>query len=267
LNDHPSFNATVAGVEALNEALILLRVTLDEGLELRFEPGQFVNLGLPPRRPGDSAGKDGLVKRPYSIASAPGAAQTEFFLRLVEDGALTPALFALKPGDRLWVETRALGRFTFEDLPESPAPAERDLVMVSTGTGLAPFVSMLRHFRGRGLWRRFVMINGVRIESDLGYREELEGEAREDESFTYLPLCSREDEGSEWRGLRGRVQEALAPATYEGLVGAPLDPSCCQVYICGNPEMIDTVEADLVARGFKKHRRRDPGQLHIERYW
>ena len=261
------FNATVTGIDRLNEALIVLRARLDDGSRLDFEPGQFVNLGLPPWKDEDPPPKDGLVKRPYSIASAPREPELEFFLRLVDGGALTPSLFRLTEGDPLWVETRAVGKFTLASLPEAPGPTERDLVLVSTGTGLAPFQSMLREFDGQDLWRRFVMINGVRIESDLGYRAELEQKHRDDERFVYVPLCSREPEGSPWDGLRGRVQEALAPATYEELVGAPLDPAHCQVMLCGNPEMIDTLEADLGERGFKRHRRREPGQLHLERYW
>ncbi|MHC4893294.1 MAG: ferredoxin--NADP reductase [Planctomycetota bacterium] len=267
MTEHVPFNATVTGIDRLNDATILLRAELDDGGRLDFVPGQFVNLGLPPRRPDDQPGKEGLVKRPYSIASAPKSTQLEFFLRLVDDGALTPALFALDVGDRIWIESRAIGKFTLASLPESPAPAERDLVMVSTGTGLAPFQSMLREFDGLGQWRRFVMINGVRIESDLGYRGELERKQAEDDNFVYIPLCSREPEGSGWTGLRGRVQEALEPATYERLVGAPLDPACCQVMLCGNPDMIDGLEADLTGRGFKRHRRKEPGQLHLERYW
>ncbi|MEO0651843.1 MAG: ferredoxin--NADP reductase [Planctomycetota bacterium] len=265
--EHVPFNATVSGVDRLNEALIVLRARFDDGSRLNFEPGQFVNLGLPPWKDEDPPPKDGLIKRPYSIASAPDAEEIEFFLRLVDDGALTPSLFRLDEGDPLFIETRPVGKFTLASLPEAPAPAERDLVMVSTGTGLAPFQSMLRRFDGQGLWRRFVMINGVRIESDLGYREELERKHSDDEGFVYLPLCSREPEGGAWRGLRGRVQEALAPAMYEELVGAPLDPASCQVMLCGNPDMIDTLEADLGERGFKRHRRKEPGQLHLERYW
>ena len=264
-NSAPDLNAVVTAREDLNEALIVIRAEFEDGDQPSFVPGQFTNLGLPAS--GEEGGANGFVKRPYSVASAPSEKGVEFFIRLVEDGALTPKLWKLGAGDRLWMDKRFLGKFTLEHLPESPAQADRDLVMVSTGTGLAPFVSMLREFRAARPWRRFVMINGVRIESDLGYRQELESLDRETDWFTYLPICSRVDADGPWRGLRGRVGEALDPALYSDLVGVPLDTDHSQVFLRGNPDMIDTVQADLEGRGFQRHKRKDPGQLHLERYW
>jgi ferredoxin--NADP+ reductase len=259
------FNARVVARELHDEAVLVLRVALDGGRRLSFEPGQFVNLGLPPRRDTDLPGRDGLIKRPYSIASGSGDPELEFFLRLVPDGALTPSLFRLVPGDPLWVEERAVGRFTLSSLPESPAPRERDLVAVSTGTGLAPFLSMLRSFDGQDQWRRLVLIHGVRLVADLGYRGELEARAARGPDLVYLPLCSRA--GAEWTGLRGRVGDVLRADVYRRLVGSELESAHCQVLLCGNPEMIVEVETDLLGRGFLRHRKREPGQLHVERYW
>ncbi|HKX45294.1 MAG TPA: ferredoxin--NADP reductase [Planctomycetota bacterium] len=265
--EHTPLNARVTAREDLNDALVLLEVEYADGRTIEFEPGQFANLGLPPRDPAQATGRSGLVKRAYSIASAPGRRTLEFFVRLVENGALTPLLWELRPGDPLWMDERILGKFTLQNAPVPPAPAERDLVMISTGTGIAPFQSMLRHFRGRGLWRRFVTINGVRIQSDLGYRGELERTAAEDPSVVYVPICSRDDARAGWPGLCGRVDAALEPRAYERLVGAPLAPERCQVFLCGNPDMIDTVQKLLETRGFRKHTRKEPGQVHFERYW
>lgn len=262
-----ALNARVTARDVLNEALFIVRVRLDSGARLGFEPGQFVNLGLPPRREEDESGKTGLVKRPYSIASAPNEEEVEFFIRLVDDGALTPALMELEVGDPVWMEERAIGKFTLAALPEEPVAARRELVMVSTGTGIAPFMSMLRQFEPGQLWRRFVMVNGVRIESDLGYRAELEAMAAEREDVAYIPVLSRAEADGGWTGLEGRVDRALEPARYEALVGSPLDPAHSQVFLCGNPAMIDQLEEELGERGFKRHRKRDPGQLHLERYW
>lgn len=266
MSEAPTLNAHVTAREVLNEGLFVIRVVLDSGARIEFEAGQFVNLGLPPAKPEDESGQSGLVKRPYSIASAPKADELEFFIRIVDGGALTPLLAKLQPGDPLWMEERAVGKFTLAMLPEAPAAAERDLIMVSTGTGIAPFMSMLRQFEPGELWRRFVMINGVRIESDLGYRAELERLAAERGDVAYVPVLSQPGVGG-WTGRSGRVGEVLDPRVYEELVGAPLDPVSCQVFLCGNPAMIDQLEHQLDERGFKRHRKREPGQVHLERYW
>ncbi len=257
------FNATLIEREDINPSLIVCRVRLDSGVHGDFEPGQFTNLGLPPRDPSAASGSSGLVKRPYSIASAPGDHPTEFYIRLVDDGAFTPLLFDLPLGGRLWMDDKVFGRFTLAPVEDT----DRDLVMVSTGTGIAPFVSMLRHYHGTNRWRRMVMINGVREAIDLGYREELERIDRQDAFFRYLPICSREPEAGEWRGLRGYVMHLLQPEVYEAEVGAPLDPERCQVFLCGNPAMIEGVEQHLEPLGFRPHSRRNPGHIHKERYW
>ena len=87
------------------------------------------------------------------------------------------------------------GKFTLDGVP-----ADRDLVTISTGTGLAPFVSMYKTYRDTGRWRRFVVVHGTRFRRDLGYRGELEALARRDETLTYLPTCSRESDGGDWLG-------------------------------------------------------------------
>lgn len=256
-------NATVVERIDLNPWLLICRVRHDgEPGGLHFEPGQFTNLGLPPRDPSHLSGSSGLVKRPYSIASAPDEDSVEFFIRLVDEGAFTPLLWKLGVGERLWMDDKCVGKFTLDGVPDG-----KDLVMVSTGTGIAPFVSMLRHYHGQGRWRRLVMINGVRVMSDLGYQAELEALVRDDPDFRYVPLCSREPEGGAWPGMRGHVMHALDPVVYERAVGAPLDPEHTQVFLCGNPQMIDSVEAHLAPLGFRPHTRKNPGHIHKERYW
>lgn len=264
-------NARVVEREQLNEALIRLRAAYDRGAPPPYLPGQFANLGLPPRDPDQVQPGAKLVKRPYSVSSVPGEDTLEFFVRLVDGGALTPSLFALPEGGRLWMDERLLGRFTLDSLPESPPAAERDLLLISTGTGIAPFISMLRacgpDSGATRPFRRATLVNGVRIASDLGYRAELESRCRQDPALRYLPVCTREPAGGPWSGARGRLPELFARDEIESLLGWPLDPQHVQVMLCGNPEMIDALLTLLAERGFKKHSRRDPGQVHFERYW
>lgn len=149
------------------------------------------------------------------------------------------------------------GIFTLDEVPSG-----KDLVMVATGTRLGPYISMLRHFRGEHRWRKFVIIHGVRRVADLGYRGELEAAAKTDASVLYLPTVTRES----WPGLRGRVEDVLFTGLYPHRVGAPLSPEQCHVFLCGNPEMVEAVESELVARGFRKHKRREPRNVHKEAY-
>lgn len=283
-------NATLTAREDLTDILSVVRVRPDAGRVPPFAPGQFFRLGLPrpeapatgdgegrTGRPGSRPGRVRYTRRAYSVASSPRVTDyAEFLVVRVEEGALTPRLWELDPGDRLWMDSEAKGEFTIDH-----APRDADLVMVATGTGVAPFMSMLRTFRGEGRWRRFVLIHGVRYAADLAYRAELEAITHEDPTVKYIPLVTRADPAensapgggvavraiSGWTGLRGRVQVALDPTTYARLVGAPLDPACCHVFLCGNPQMIDDVQAELEQHGFVTDSRQQRGNLHFERYW
>jgi len=266
--DDPT-NATLIARHDLTDVLSVVQVRPDSGVVPPFVPGQFFRLGLPRAeaapngRPTTRPGRVRYTRRAYSVASAATVTDyAEFFVVRVEQGALTPRLWELQIGARLWMDDQAKGEFRL-DL----APPGCDMVMVSTGTGIAPFLSMLRTYWAQKPWRRFVLINGVRRPADLGYRDELEQISRQDHTVIYLPLVSRATDGDGWNGLRGRVQTVLAPDTYQRLVGAPLEPHECHVFLCGNPAMIDDVVADLLRRGFVCDDRGRRGNIHFERYW
>lgn len=256
----------------INDELALFRLRPLDGEIPDFLPGQFTTIGLPKpddqqpppnspraRRPGAR-----LDRRAYSIASAPSNKEyIELFIVRVEDGKLTPRLWQLAPGDRLFMDLKIKGHFTMEDVPTG-----KDLVMISTGTGLAPYIAMMLHHRGTDRWRRLIIIHGVRLTRDLGYRQMLEQAAKEDESIIYLPTVTREPAESPWAGLRGRVTALLEPQAYQQHVGAPLDPGHAHVFLCGNPQMIDQCEAMLTKQGFVvKNRQHPDGNVHFERYW
>lgn len=254
---HP-YNATIIAREDVNEGLCFLHIAPDEKPFPPFAPGQFVSVG----RNVVENGVASLVKRSYSIGSpASERSYVELFVVHVDDGEFTSWLFAQREGARVWLSPKASGGFTLDGFTPG-----RDLVLVSTGTAIAPCVSMFRTFKDNPPWRRIVIMNGVRFARDLGYRAELEKAWRDDARFLYLPTVSREPEGA-WTGLRGRVDKLLEPARYASLVGSSLTPDDCHVYLCGNPEMIESLEATLTARGFRKHTRLHPGNLHLEKYW
>src|SRR5690606_33653892 len=167
-------------------------ITLQLGASsIDFTPGQFFTLGLK----NDSA----LVRRSYSAASAPGA-PLQFFLSAVADGTLTPQLFALSEGDSLWLDTTPLGFFTLHEVP-----ASRTLWLVATGTGLGPYLSMLRS--GGELLDRFeriVVVHGVREPNRLAYRSELEQLTAESPRVAYVPTLSAGEQPGPG-ALSGRV--------------------------------------------------------------
>jgi len=259
------YNATITRIDPVNEYLWVFHVVPDSGRVPDFEPGQFTTLGLIDESIEPRVGKDGrprhrMIKRAYSIASGANVKDhMEFLIIRVEEGKLTPRLFRLGPSARLWMSDKVNGEFTLEGVPQGS-----DVVLVGTGTGIAPYVSMIRTYHGTGRWRRCVVINGVRYEKDIAYREELEDLARRDKDFFYIPCVTRDPN---WKGTKGRVPVALEPEFFRNWTGFDLNPESCHVFLCGSPQMIDDVEALLQQRGFKTHKKREPGNIHLERYW
>ena len=265
-------NATLLSRQDLHEDLAIFRVKYNDHDVPDFEPGQFATLGLPdtsppdpdkPVRPGRGPK---LIRRAYSIASPASQRDAiDFYIVRVDDGKLTPSLWDVEPGQTLFMNEKITGHFT---LPPAEQTAGKTLIMVGTGTGLAPFRSMYLTHRGENRWDHFVLFDGCRQARDLGYYLEMTGYTEEDPSFNYIPTVTREDVDSSWGGQRGRVTQLLEPRTFQTLTGRELDADSCEVFLCGNPAMIDQVEAELSSRGFVVQDRKHPeGNLHFERYW
>jgi ferredoxin--NADP+ reductase len=228
----------------------LMSITVRARIEA-FEPGQFVNLGL--------VVDDMFTYRAYSLASPPEA-PPEFYVARIDEGGFTPALFQTAVGSTLYVEARAHGFFTLDYVPDA-----RDLWCVATGTGLGPFLSILR---AETAWRRFeriVVVHGAHAASHLGYRRTLAeiGEAH-DGRLTYVPVVSRQSPPD---CLQGRVTDAYARGALEARAGVALSPDTSHVMLCGNPGMISEMSELLAARGLNRHRVRKPGHVSIEKYW
>lgn len=268
----PELNSVVAHRFEVAPGLMVLRVAPD-GWELpAFEPGQFAVLGLPAEarrcelsETEDTAQRpDRLIRRAYSIASSSVESEyLEFYITLVRSGSLTPRLFALEPGDRLWLGPKITGTFTLEQAPE-----DRHVIMVATGTGLAPYMSMLR--TGPPGWqdRRFAVLLGARHSWDLGYHAELAMMDRLCPNFRYLPVISRPaEEPVPWGSRSGYVQDLWRDQVLAREWGFVPRPESCSVFLCGNPAMIDDMLEILVSEGFREHTRRQPGEIFVEKYW
>jgi ferredoxin/flavodoxin---NADP+ reductase len=266
------YNATLLEREDLHGALAIFKVRFDSGEGPDFEPGQFTNLGLidpdaPPPRPNSPASRrkgPRLIRRAYSIASSPKLkSHLEFFIVRIDGGKFTTPLWKLGPGDPVFMDPKIKGTFTLDGIPDG-----RDLVMVGTGTGVAPFWSMLNTYRHTGRWRKLILLDGCRYARDLGYYEQLSKTAAEDGSIIYLPTVTREPDDAPWAGLRGRVHGILEPGRFAELTGVTLDPNRCHVLLCGSPRMIEQATEHLDKLGFITRDREHPnGNIHFERYW
>ena len=186
-------NAVVTLRNQVSPWLMILQVVPDGWDFPDFLPGQFASLGLFGERPRCAAAEpehsapapDKLIRRAYSIASSPMNREfLEFYVALVPGGALSPRLFDLEIGDRVWLSRKATGRFVYDD---SRIPAGADLALVTTGSGLAPFLSMLQTHLKLPAERRVALMHGVRHSWDLGYRSTLMAMQHLRTNFTYLP--------------------------------------------------------------------------------
>ncbi len=256
-------NATLIERIDHHEQLATFRIKYNDHEVPDFKPGQYATLGLEGPDLGDGKPPK-LVRRMYSVASpATDREALAFYIVEVDEGALTPSLFKMNVGDTLFMAPRLGGHFTID-----PVPEDHHVVLIGTGTGLAPYRSMYHTYKGTGRWKNFVLIEGCRVARDLAYADEFATLAASDPTLTYLPTVTREPEDSDWKGGRGRVHAFLEPGKFEELCGFTLEPSTCSVFLCGNPQMIDQCEADLHGRGFVTHSRKVPeGTLHFERYW
>jgi ferredoxin/flavodoxin---NADP+ reductase len=226
-------------------------MTLQLAERAEFRPGQFMNFGL--------FLPDGFVSRSYSIASAPGD-PLEVLLARVGEGALTPALFELTAGSQVSLDPKAQGFFTFDYVPP-----HRELWLLATGTGLGPFLSMLRSGQAFERAERVILVHGTRGAGELAHRAELQALVDERAgAFRYVPVLSRQVEAGE---LSGRLTQALATGELETRAETPISPASAHVMLCGNPSMIDDVIAQLAERGLKRHRQRTPGHITTEKYW
>lgn len=216
-----------------------------------FEPGQFLHLAI---QDGDKT-----INRPYSVAS-PHGDTLDFFIVVVPEGELTPRLWTLNPGDSIQIGQRAAGGFTL-----SKTPTAEVLWLLSTGTGLAPYIAMLRETTIWDRYQKIVVVHGARFARDFGYAEELSQLQRENPSkLKYVPAMTREKcQGT----LFGRLTSCLEDGSLEQAADAQLRPENSAVMLCGNPDMLDQMEAMLIARGLKRHRSKNPGHIVTERYW
>lgn len=228
----------------------LWMIRIQAGGEFEFNPGQYATLGV--------QGPEKRSERPYSIVSSPYEDEIEFFFELVPQGELTPQLYKLQMGDEVLMRKASKGRFMLDT-----KSGRMNHLLVSTVTGLAPFISYVRTLHRD--WKdgkypeghKLYLINGASRSWEFGYHEEMQKFADEVPWLKYVATVSRPWEDEKWKGETGRVDDLLRK--YADMWGLTGDNAIG--YLCGHPEMIEHGKGILKRRGFPKE------ALKEEIYW
>ncbi|MCU1776547.1 ferredoxin--NADP reductase [Pseudomonas sp. 14P_5.3_Bac1] len=247
---------TLLDVQSLTPSLFTLRTTRDPGF--RFTAGQFVRLGV-------NTADGSTVWRAYSILSSPFDEHLDFFSIVVPGGEFTSQLSRLRVGDTLMVERQATGFLTLNRFVDG-----RDLWLLGTGTGVAPFLSILQDFEVWEKFERIVLVYSAREAKELAYQElihalgEREYLAEYAHKLVYIPTVTREQYPG---ALNGRITTLIENGELERSAGVELTPEHSRVLICGNPQMVDDTRQLLKQRDMQLSLSRRPGQVAVENYW
>lgn len=245
----------VLSIRRWTPTLLSIRLTRFKGF--RFTPGHYARLGL--------EGEGGAVWRPFSVVSAAYDEHLEFLAVLVPGGAFSERLATLEVGDSVLVEKASYGFLTLDQL----APG-RDLWLLASGSGIGPFISILREPQVWQDFERLIVVHSVRHETELAYRDEILALPREElfagarAKLHHVPVVTREPGTA---ALAARIPQLLADGRLEAHVGVPVDHEDSRVMVCGNPEMTRELRDQLAALGLQTSRRNAPGQMAFENYW
>lgn len=239
----------------------LLSFTVTRPLPLSYLPGQYARLGVDVN--------EQVIWRAFSFVSAPHEAQLEFLAVLVPDGLFTARLREMQIGDEIHVEHENYGFMTADRFSDAA-----DCWMLATGTGIGPYISMLRD---SALWTRFehlVLVHGVREPAELSYRDELaqlrtqaQAEQRRAQLMLVSCISRNAQDAPEQLQIGSRITDAWDDGKLEACTSLAITPERSRVMMCGNPQMIDDMRTRLHKRGLVPCRRLAPGQFLTENYW
>ncbi|BCX70616.1 MULTISPECIES: ferredoxin--NADP reductase [Pseudomonas] len=247
---------TLLDVQPLTPNLFTLRATRDPGF--RFRAGQFARLGV-------TKADGSTVWRAYSMVSSPFDEFLEFFSIVVPGGEFTSELSRLGVGDTLLVDRQAFGYLTLDRFAEG-----RDLWLLSTGTGLAPFLSILQDFEVWEKFERIILVYSVRESRELAYQRLIAelGQREYLAEFAHkLQLINTVTREQHPGALNGRITTLIENGELERAAGVAMTPEHSRVMLCGNPQMIDDTRKLLKQRDMHLSLSRRPGQVAVENFW
>jgi len=252
---HGLIKGEVTGRINWTDSEFSLQITADVS---RYTAGQFTKLALR-----DDAGD--WVRRAYSFVNspnhAPGPQVMEFLIITVPDGLLSSRLDQLQVGDDVYVGKNPAGFMTLDEIPRYT----KDLWLLSTGTAIGPFLSLLDDIETLNRFQNVVLVHAVRTSAELVYQERIQQLAEQYQSkLHYVPIVSRENRKDT---LRGRIPGLLETSELEKVAGIALTPERSFFYLCGNPSMVKDTSEVLKQLGYQKHSRRSAGHFSSENYW
>lgn len=279
MSDDKSIRVKVIEVTRWAPTLLSFKVTRPDGF--KFTAGQFVRLGIHGKdlqyfaqnyetklitsetqdKPIDL---DGYVFRAYSVASSPYDEFIEFFSVVIPEGEFTSKVNHIQVGDSLLLNTTPFGYLT---LARYQLPLPNDLWLLATGTGLAPFLSILKTIEVWQQYQRIILVYSARTSQELAYQAEI-GSIKSiygdnGAAFVFLPIVTRE---ADYTGEKARVPNLILSGKLTQLVGQKLDKERSHVMLCGNPQMVEDTKEALKSLGLTMNRRGE-GNIAVENYW
>lgn len=279
MSDDKSIRVNVIEVTRWAPTLLSFKVTRPDGF--KFTAGQFVRLGIHGKdlqyfaqnhetklitsetqdKPIDL---DGYVFRAYSVASSPYDEFIEFFSVVIPHGEFTSKVNHIQVGDSLLLNTTPFGYLT---LARYQLPLPNDLWLLATGTGLAPFLSILKTIEVWQQYQRIILVYSARTSQELAYQAEI-GSIKSiygdnGAAFVFLPIVTRE---ADYTGEKARVPNLILSGKLTQLVGQKLDKERSHVMLCGNPQMVEDTKEALKSIGLTMNRRGE-GNIAVENYW
>lgn len=249
---------TITYLRKWTDNLFSFRTTRSENFQ--FIPGQFARLGIM----NEETNK--MIWRPYSVVSANYDEELEFYSIIVPDGEFTQRLKQFNVGDNLYIDKTNYGLLTTDRFEKG-----KHLWFLSTGTGLAPFISIMYDFEVWQQYEKIILVHCARIKEELAYQDlinsfythEYYAELVKDK-LVYVKVLTRENEGAD---IYGRITDLLLNNQLEGLVDIEINIEDSRVMICGNPQMVDDTRKILVERGLTISKRGKPGNMAVENLW
>ena len=289
MSDDKSIRIKVIEVTRWAPTLLSFKVTRPDGF--KFTAGQFVRLGIHGKdlqyfaqnhdtklitsemqvyetQDYEAQGKpidlDGYVFRAYSVASSPYDEFIEFFSVVIPQGEFTSKVNHIQVGDSLLLNTTPFGYLT---LARYQLPLRNDLWLLATGTGLAPFLSILKTIDVWQQYQRIILVYSARTSQELAYQAQISSiksiYGDNGAAFVFLPIVTRE---ADYAGEKARIPNLILSGKLTELVGQKLDKERSHVMLCGNPQMVEDTKEALKSIGLTMNRRGE-GNIAVENYW
>ncbi|PKH04857.1 ferredoxin--NADP reductase [Moritella sp. Urea-trap-13] len=256
---HGLIKGEVTGRINWTDSEFSLQITADIAC---YTAGQFTKLALYDGSGGDEGE---WIRRAYSFVNSPnhalGQQVMEFLIIAVPDGQLSSRLDRLQVGDDVYVGKSPAGFMTLDEIPRYT----KDLWLLSTGTAIGPFLSLLDEVETQQRFDNVVLVHAVRTSAELVYQDKIQHlEERYQGKFHYVPIVSRENRKDT---LRGRIPALLKTGDLVNAAGIALTTDYSFFYLCGNPSMVKDTSEVLIQLGYQKHSRRSTGHFNSENYW